>query len=147
MITGMDDVLRIEKVVENLLPKTARPWTVTVARHDGRIQWSIDVAHEASNGFCFELASARADDVLARLPELLAVRSEELRRLAAAPPLTNASWVMEARTLASIFNWTKTEVRAVVRMLQREHLTDDEAEWLIEWIGRDAPAPTPAHDF
>jgi hypothetical protein len=143
----MDDVVRIEQAVLDELPATARPWTVTVSHRDDVGRWSIDIAHEASNGFGFQLASTSADAVIARLPELMARHEEELRRIAAAPPLTNASWVIEARTLASIFNWTKTEVRAVVRLLEREHLTPDEAEWLIEWIGRDAPAPEPARTF
>lgn len=55
--------------------------------------------------------------------------------------------VMEIRTLAHVFNSTQLEVRSVVALIRRWTLTDEEAEWLSSYIGRDATSPTPSWDF
>lgn len=57
------------------------------------------------------------------------------------PSLSHAEAVMEIRALASIFNWSKLEVAAVVRFVERWTLNPDEAEWLISAIGHDGPKP------
>jgi hypothetical protein len=111
--------------------------------------WVIQLEHEASHGFVFEMGVPRmdADATIKRVAEWLATQQGELRRIATAPLLENADDVMEIRALSHIFNWTRLEVKSVVQLIRRWTLSDDEAEWLIASIGRDGPAPTPSWEF
>ena len=75
------------------------------------------------------------------------LRSKELDRVAVAPALAHPDEVMEIRTLAHIFNWSRLEVKSVVRLIERWSLSPEEAKWLMEWVGHDEGPPAPSHDF
>ena len=132
-----------------MLPEARHPWTVAVSRSSHTGGWVVQLDHEASHGLVFDMgeSGADADATIVSIRETLGSRAGELRRIAVAPVLVNADDVMEIRSLAHIFNWTQLEVRSVVALIRRWTLTEDEAEWLSSYIGRDAPTPTPSWDF
>jgi hypothetical protein len=143
------DRQRIEAAVSAMLPASKRPWDVAVSRNRHGGGWVVELNHEASHGLILDMGAsgANADEMIAKAADWLIDRKSELDRIAAAPLLSNADSVMEIRALASIFNWSKFEVSAVVRFVERWALTADEAEWLISAIGHDGPKPPSSWDF
>ncbi len=137
----------IRDAIEAALPPTVRPWHIEVARKGPTQTWCVELQHEASNGLALHSSTDDVDTAIDQITKMLGHYAGEIRRIAAAPALTNPAAVLEVRTLASIFSWTKTEVRAVARMVQQWALSNEEAEWLIETIGRDAPPPGPTQEF
>ncbi len=143
------DVARIKASVIALLPLSKRPWEVIVSENPNTGGWVVDLYHEASHGLSLDMgqSGASADETIAAVAEMLGNRGAELDRVAAAPLLSHAEAVMEIRSLASIFNWSKFEVKAVVRFVERWTLSTDEAEWLISTIGHEGPKPPSSWDF
>ena len=132
-----------------MLPRPKRDWIVAVSGNPHLGGWVVALDHEASRGLAFEMGGSDAgvDETIGRVSEWLSGRRPELDRIARAPLLSNVDSVMEIRALASIFNWSKMEVAAVVRFVERWTLTADEAEWLISAIGHDGPKPERSWDF
>jgi len=140
---------QIRSAVLAVMPIAKRPWLVTVSRSPHTGGWVVELEHEASHGLGFDAGepTAAVDATVSRVVEWLGAHARELNRIAAAPVLVNAMDVMEIRALAHMFNWSRAEVKAVVRMIQRWTLTADEAEWLISFVGHDGPVPTVSWDF
>lgn len=140
------DALRIAAAVRDLLPPTVRPWSIEVDIEPVLGGWEVSLQHEASFGLVYMTGENDAMEAIAHVRQLMA-SNREFARIAAAPLLVNLDDVMEVRSLAHIFNWTQLEVRSVVALIRRWTLTEDEAEWLSSYIGRDGPTPTPSWDF
>lgn len=148
-VDDADEAERIKASVMSMLPPAKIAWNVIVSKNPHTGGWAVQLDHEASHGLGFDMGESRgnADETISRLADWLTHRKAELDRIAVAPALSNADSVMEIRTLASIFNWSKSEVRAVVRFVERWTLTEDEAEWLISTIGHDGPTPERSRNF
>ena len=141
------DSNRIREAVAAMLPTTVRPWTIDARRHSETGAWIVLVEHEASRGFGFEPGRADAATTIEEMRRMIPLRSKELDRVAAAPALAHPDEVMEIRTLAHIFNWSRLEVKSVVRLIERWSLSPEEGEWLMEWVGHDEGPPSPSRDF
>ena len=143
------EAARIKASVIAMLPPSKRPWEVVVSHNPHSGGWVVELNHEASHGLALDMgqSGANAEETIAGVAEWLSSRRAELDRVAAAPSLSHAEAVMEIRALASIFNWSKLEVAAVVRFVERWTLNPDEAEWLISAIGHDGPKPPNSWDF
>ena len=148
-VDDADDTQRIKASVIALLPPSRRAWNVMVSKNSHTGGWVVQLDHEASHGLVFDMgeSGANADETIACVSRWLIGQKAELDRIAVAPVLSNADSVMEIRALASIFNWSKSEVSAVVRFVERWTLTAAEAEWLISTIGHDGPKPERSWDF
>jgi hypothetical protein len=140
------NVERILSVVQEKLPLSARPWRIDAKRDEQFSNWSIRMEHEASHGVGIDVPIGNAD-VMGCVSSWLATVEPELLRVAVAPPLEHPDAVLEIRALTHAFNWTRTEVGAVVRMVQPSMFNDQEASWLMETTGRDAPAPNPSTEI
>lgn len=142
------DTEAVRSTVAAMLPASVRPWSIRVRRNEHDVGWVIDFSHEASSGFGLMVRFADVDEAIASATRGLAHNESELRRVAAAPLLTNPDAFMEVRGLASIFNWSRLEVRAVVSMMQRwVPWSTDEVGWFRTWIGHDGDIPAPSSDF
>jgi len=108
--------------------------------------WEVSLQHEASHGLVYKTGETDATEAIAWVRQLMA-SNHEFARIAAAPVLEHPDDLMEIRALAHIFNWSRTEVKSVVRFLEDRMLTSDEANWLSEWVGHDGPVPRPSSDF
>jgi hypothetical protein len=124
-----------------------RPWSIEVNRNPNTQGWFVGLDHEASNGLGFDLGHLDATATIEAFDDALRHSAKELARVAAAPALVHPDEVLEIRTLAHIFNWSRQEVSAVVRFVERWMLTSDEADWLIKWVGHDGEMPSPSQDF
>ncbi len=133
--------------VAQMLPSSVRPWSIEVDRNPITRGWFVGLDHEASNGLGFDLGQVDATATIEAVRDSLQRSAKELDRVAAAPALTHPGEVLEIRTLAHIFNWSRHEVRSVVRFVERWTLASDEAEWLIHWIGHDEATTAPSRDF
>lgn len=131
-----DEGARIVSAVRSLLPAAVRSWEITAQRRVGDGTWTLSMSHEASHGLVFESMPVDADATIAALRSMLPRQHRELERVGHAPALTHPDIVMELRALARIFDWTRTEVVSVVRLVE-ERLSPDEVEWLTRWVGRD----------
>ncbi len=122
-------------VREWLLDTGLDDWAI-MARHDDRLGWVIRLDHPASAGLVFETARRHLAEAIAVTEKLLA-GADELRVASAAPTLVHPEVVGGVRALTQAFDWSRTEVRAVARLLQ-DHgvLNEAEADWLGDWTGR-----------
>jgi hypothetical protein len=141
------DAVRITAAVRDLLPPTLRPWSIEVDTEPVTGGWEVSLQHEASHGLVYKTGDEDATGAIARVRQLMASGRDEFARVAAAPPLVHREDVMEIRALAHIFNWSRSEVKSVVRFVEDLMLTRDEGEWLSEWVGHDGPVPRPSSDF
>lgn len=141
------DAVRIAAAVRDLLPPTVRPWSIEVNTEPVIGSWEVSLYHEASHGLVYKTGEDDASEAIARVRQLMASSHEEYSRIAAAPTLEHPDDMMEIRALAHIFNWSRSEVKSVVRFVEDRILTSEEAKWLSDWVGHDGPVPRPSSDF
>jgi hypothetical protein len=141
------DAARIASAVRDVLPPPLKPWAIEVQSDPVIEGWKVSLQHEASQGVVYETGEADATAAISRVRELMASGQDEFDRVAAAPALVHRDDVMTVRSLAHTFNWSRAEVRSVVRFVEDRMFTTDEAEWLFDWVGHDGPVPRPSHDL
>jgi hypothetical protein len=137
---SVDPAAEIEYAVHAALPATVAPWTAAARRLDDGT-WAVIVTHEVSNGLVFETGQVEVADVVDSAIRSLA-QSQEVQRVARAPKLQHPSTIAGIRGLVQTFGWTRTEVAAVVGLLEEVQALDaDEAEWFTASFGEDRPPP------
>jgi len=116
----------------------ADDWIITASTSsDG--SWIVKLDHPASAGKVLETGASAELDALQVAQRWLA-DDDEIRIVAAAPPLIHADLCLGVRTLTMVFSWHNREVRGVTFLMHEHgHLTERETAWLAGYVGEGAP--------
>jgi hypothetical protein len=133
----VDSTVVEAKIVE-LLGRRGDRWTVEASpRRD--VGWLITLTHPASAGLVIETGAREEVEAIDVGGRILA-DCTEIDIATAAPHLEHPSLIAGLRTVATAFEWSSREVRALVFLLfEHDHLTLEEAAWLGGFAGSDAP--------
>lgn len=135
-----DPADEIVAAVRAALPATVTPWGVSARRRDDGA-WTVELAHEASNGLVFETPAIDLADAITWMTTYVA-ESEEVQRIARAPELDHPEAVAGVRVLVQAFGWSRAEVAGVADVLRDVGaLNGDEEQWLRTSFGSDRPPP------
>ena len=137
---SVDPASEIESAVQAALPATVAPWKVAARRLDDDT-WTVALTHEASNGLVVETRHVNAAEAVAVVVEGLD-KHREVERIARAPKLEHPATIAGVRAIVQAFGWSRTEVGAVVGLMEEVQALDaEEAEWLKSSFGEDRPPP------
>jgi hypothetical protein len=135
-----DPADEIVAAVRATLPATVTPWAVNARRHDDGA-WTVELAHEASNGLVLDTPAVEVADAITWMTTYVA-ESEEVQRIAGAPKLDHPEAVGGVRVLVQAFGWSRAEVAGVAGLLRDVGaVNDDEEHWLRTSFGSDRPPP------
>jgi len=113
-------------------------WTIAASTvPDG--SWTVVLEHPASWGKILQTGAHTESDALQVARRWLDA-DDEIRIVAAAPPLVHAGLCLGVRTFVTAFEWTNREVRGVAFLMYEHGMLDEpETAWLAGYLGEDAP--------